>query len=108
MPRDRWDGDVHHYEYDALERYQGMDAFKVAEAYIYNAVGFALGVILVVSAQELHAGVKPDEAIRTARQHLRTLISPDVAGSYHDVAQALTENRGFLHSWNGAFVRKVL
>src|SRR5262245_58678458 len=46
--KDRWEGDdIHYVEYDTVERYPGMDAYKVAEAYIYGRDA-ALGIILTV------------------------------------------------------------
>ncbi len=109
MVTDHWEGDnVHIYEYDSLERYPGMDAFKVAEGYVYSPEGRAcIGAVMVVSAQDLRAGVTAQQAIGEARRRLRQLIGPDLAGNYYDAAKTATQSRTFLHSWSGQLVRQV-
>ena len=100
---ERWDGDVHYYEYDRLERLESMDAYKVAEAYIYNADGAALGLILVVSAQELRAGIKPADALAEGRRALADLVS-----ERQGEAATIGGDRSDLYTWNGLFVRRML
>ena len=103
-PTDRWEGDdIHHIEHDTLERYPGMDAFKVAEAYIYGPKGAALGLILTVSAQDLRAGTTAEQAIKEGRRALATLVK-----ERQREAAKLTANRTDLCTWNGLLVRRVL
>jgi len=104
-PASRWEDDdqVHYYEYDTLEQYPGMDAFKVAEAYIYGPKGAALGIILTVSAQELRAEVSSDQAIREGRKALEAIVKARRA----EVAK-LTVNRSDLYTYDGRLVRRLL
>jgi len=100
---ERWEGDVHYYEYDRLDRLEGLDAYKVAEAYIYNADGAALGIILVVSAQELRAGIKLADALADGRRALADLVS-----ERRGEAATIGGDRSDLYTWNGLFVRRTL
>jgi len=102
--KDRWDGDeIHYVEYNTIERYPGMDAFKVAEAYIYGPKGAALGIILAVSAQDLRAGTTAEQAIAEGRKVLAALVK-----ERQREAAKLTANRTDLYTWNGLLVRRVL
>jgi hypothetical protein len=80
-----------------------MDAYKVAEAYIYNGYGAALGVILVVTAQELRAGIKPAHALAEGRKALTGLIS-----ERQSEAATLGGDRSYLYTWNGLLIRRLL
>jgi hypothetical protein len=100
---ERWHGDTHYYEYDRLERLESMDAYKVAEAYIYNADGAALGIILMVSAQELRAGIKLADALAEARRALSDPVS-----ERQGEAATIGGDRSDLYTWNGLFVLRML
>jgi hypothetical protein len=103
-PKDRWEGEeVHYIEYETMERYPGMDAYKVAEAYIYGPKGAALGIILTVSAQELRAGVTSEQAIREGRKALAALVK-----QRQGEAADLTTNTSDLYTYSGVRVRRVL
>jgi len=91
------------YQYAGLQRYQGMAAHKVAEAYIYNPAGAALGIILTVSGQDLAAGITAAQAIAEGRKALASLVK-----ERQGEASGLTENRSDLYTWNGLYVRGVL
>jgi len=111
MRTERWTGNVHYFEYVALspEPYPDMDAVKVAEAYIWaNDQPFALGVVMVMTGSDLLHGVTVAKAIVDARKKLDALVSPEYAGNYQDEAKVLKENRTYLHTWDGAFVKRVV
>ena len=111
MRTERWDGDVHYFEYSAEfpEPYPGMDAVKVAEAYIWaKDQRIALGVVMIVTGYDLLHGVTLAQAIHEARKKLDGLVSPKYAGNYQDQAKELRENKTFLHTWQGALVKRVV
>jgi hypothetical protein len=86
-----------------------MDAVKVAEAYIWaKDQPFALGVVMVMTGSDLLHGVTVAKAIVDARKKLDALVSPEYAGNYQDEAKVLKENRTYLHTWDGAFVKRVV
>jgi hypothetical protein len=99
---DRWDGNTHYYEYDGLERFPGMDAFKAAEAYVWNEQQAALGLVLIVTAQDLHAGVTREEAISRARAVLEQLVH-----QRRDQAAVIQEPQTLLYTWRGEFLRQI-
>jgi hypothetical protein len=108
MATDRWDGTTHYWEYsaDAPERYHGMDAYKVAEAYVHSPDReVAIGVVLVVSAQDLHGGVTMQEAITRAREHVYDMVRRGSA--YYKLARVATHSATYLHAWNGQFIRQI-
>jgi len=112
MRTERWSGNVHYFEYSTEfpEPYAGgMDAVKAAEAYIWaKDQHFALGVVMVVTGSNLLHGVTLAKAIAAARKKLDALVSPEYAGNYQDEAKALKENKTFLHTWEGALVKRVV
>ena len=112
MAKDRWDGkDLHIYEYSAEtpERYCGMDAYTVAEAYVYNQDGFSIGYVYVVSAQDLNSGVTMKKAIEVARHELRKTLHKDWAdGPYETVKRRSKKDQTFLMSWHGPLIRQIL
>ena len=110
MATQRWDGPVHYYEYtlDNAQRYFGMDAFTVAEAYMYNPEGTAaLGMVFIVSAQDLHSGVTLEQAIKTARGHLQA-FTRDLPGTPFEEAKTLKQNKTFLFTWRAQRIGQVL
>ncbi len=111
MRTERWTGDVHYFEYSAEspEPYPGMDAVKVAEAYIWaKDQHVALGVVMIVTGHDLLGGVTLAKAIADARKKLDGLVSSEYARNYQDEAKALKENKTFLHTWQGALVKRVV
>jgi hypothetical protein len=86
-----------------------MDAIKVAEAYIWaKGQHFALGVVMVMTGSDLLHGVTLAKAMADARKKLDALVSPDHAGNYQDEAKALKENKTYLHTWEGALIKRVV
>lgn len=111
MATERWDDPIHYHEYapDNVPRYHGRDAFTVAEAYIYNREGTAaLGLVFIVSAQDLRGGVTLEQAIRAAREHLQKLTQRDLSGTPFEEAMTLKQNKTFLFTWHGQKLGQVL
>jgi len=112
MATHRWQNGVHYYEYspDSPERYEGMDAFKVSEAYIYAQPdsSVAFGIVMVISGRDLLGGITMEQAINTARDLLHNMVKPDLAGNHYDDAKKLTESKTLLYTWNGQFIRQAL
>lgn len=108
MVPDRWDGDVHHYDYStSIERYPGMDAFKVAEAYLYAQPNpaIAYGIVVVVSAQALHANVRLELAIERGRALIHDRLAKD--GEVHEHARTMRGSETHLYSWDGRYLGRV-
>ena len=111
MRTERWAGNVHYFEYLPLspEPYPDMDAVKVAEAYIWaKDQHFALGVVMVMTGSDLLHGVTLAKAMADAPKELDALVSPEYAGNYQDEAKALKENKTYLHTWEGALIKRVV
>src|SRR2546425_2492879 len=105
----RWDGPVHFYEYtpDYAPRYDQMDAFTVAEAYIYNPAGTAsLRIVFVVTGQDLKAAVTLDKAITTAREHLQK-FTQNLPGTPYEEAKTLKANKTFLFTWRAQLLQEI-
>jgi hypothetical protein len=112
MIPDRWEGTVHHYDYDPdnLERYQGRDAVKVAEAYLYaqSETSVALGIVVMASAQDLRSPrVTPEKAIREGRALIRKLLDPKVDGGFAESAKTLKESETYLFTWDERSLGRV-
>jgi len=43
-----------------------------------------------------------------APKELDALVSPEYAGNYQDEAKALKENKTYLHTWEGALIKRVV
>ena len=108
---DRWEGDdIHIYEYapNSTERYFGTDTFKMAEGYVYNRDGFAIGYVYVVSAQDLRTRVALQKAIDAARLELERKLSKDLGGGAYETVQKIKENQTYLMEWTGRLLWRVL
>ena len=100
----RWEGQIHYYDYepDTIARRSGMDAFTVAEAFIYNPDNTAsLALVFVVSGPDLHVrGVTMERAVAEARRNLEQLTRPG-PGTFVEDAKTLKQHKVLLFSWNG-------
>ena len=109
MVPERWEDEIHYYDYSrtSIERYPGMDAFKVAEAYLYGQPNpaIAYGVIVVVSAQALHANTRLEFALEQGRSVVDARLRKD-----DDVRQRARTMRGsetHLYSFDGRYLGRV-
>jgi hypothetical protein len=110
MATQRWEDPIHYYDYapETVQRYHGRDGFIVAEAFIYNPEGTAsLGIVYVVSAQDVRAGVTLAQAIAEARRNLAQLTRRDLPGTPFEEAKTLQQNKVFLFAWNGQSLEQV-
>jgi|SRR5918996_2352381 hypothetical protein len=98
MATDRWDGNVHYYDYepDDLGREPNRDAFAVASAFIYSDdESAALGILVLVSGQELRSMLKA-EAVARGRKTRDELVK-----GARPAARTLRQSRTDLFSLNG-------
>src|SRR5215470_562501 len=100
--RDRWDGDVHYYDFhltDIRSLRPEIDAIEVAAAFVYPPGGAAsptVGIVMALSAQEQRRGTTLEKAVAAAREILPTLVE-----HHRPEVTSLLENRNYVYSWNG-------
>ena len=88
---------LYDYEEGEVKRYPVMDAFVVAEAWVYNEDRSKyIGYILLVSGPDLHSGVTMAEAIAKALQERERLIE-EAQGR----VASINSNEAFLVRYTG-------
>lgn len=100
MPQDRWEGNVHYYDYtpDSIRRLSDIDAFAVAEAWVYSEdEQCCLGIVVLVEGKDLKTkAVTLEQAISEGSALRNRLVQ-----QHREEARSLKENQNFLYSWSG-------
>ena len=97
---DRWDEDVHYYDYtpDSMEQWPDRDASTVAKAFIYSDdCQHTLGIIIFVSGLEL----RTSQVSREQVIHDGAKLRDELVDQYKQEGRKLKENRVLLYSWEG-------
>src|SRR5688572_9549489 len=102
--KDRWEGEVHYIDYEpnTARRSSGLDALVVGEAWIHHeASGGKIGVVIMISAQDLKKKSALQESIDAARGLLPRLVAR------HKVEAPETKAGAHLYTWKGAYVARL-
>lgn len=102
---DWWEGNIHYYDYDPQKTrrwHDKVDTFVVAEAAIYSADNTPkIGLVFLVSGQDLKSGITMEAAIEKARQ-----IRPAIVQEWRGRVEEIGENLIVLLDWKGQEIEK--
>ena len=93
------------YDYEAgeVKRYPVMDAFVVAEAWVYNKdKSKSIGYIFLVSGPDVHSGVTMADAIKRAREERERLIE-----KAQERVVDIDSSKAYLVRYSGEIIREA-